>query len=63
MISLIVPTVLHYTTQTLLERFKAVRNPAYKGIPLDKISTTIGMNGAWLACELSALFHVRSRSP
>eukprot|EP00042_Codosiga_hollandica_P023429 m.92837 g.92837 ORF g.92837 m.92837 type:complete len:202 (-) comp51179_c0_seq4:262-867(-) len=29
---------------TLLEKFKSVRNTTYRGIPLEKISPTVGMN-------------------
>jgi hypothetical protein len=38
--------------QTLLEKFKAAHHPGYKGIPADKISPTVGMNGS----SMNALF-------
>ena len=33
-------------TQTLLEKFKAINNTAYHGMPLEKITPTVGLNGA-----------------
>lgn len=55
--------------QCLLEKFKTIHNPTYKGLPPEKISSTVGLNGRWRStlvqcshCECEGASRARSPS-